>query len=154
MTYSQEVHGRGAAHAADYLSGWRRARADLANFHKQLHEHETRAQTAQLKNLLEPLLTLADNFRAMTVHLPADLKDHPWAAGVMHIARQLDTVLSQYNAQEIKAEGEQFNPHLHEAIAQVQRDDVPAGTIITVVQNGYLLRDEVLRPARVKVAHK
>ena len=71
--------------------------------------------------------------------------------GVEITARQLDSVFQKYNVATINPEGEKFDPHRHQAISQVESDQ-EAGTVVTVLQKGYLLYDRVLRPALVIVA--
>ena len=66
--------------------------------------------------------------------------------------RELYAVLAQHEGNVIDAEGGQFDPSLHEAMAQVQDDSAAANSVIEVLQKGYQLRDRLLRPARVVVA--
>ena len=55
---------------------------------------------------------------------------------------------------EIEAPGEAFDPNVHEAMAQIENDSAAPGSVVEVLQKGYLLRDRLLRPARVVVAKK
>jgi len=72
--------------------------------------------------------------------------------GVELVQRELYAVLAQHQVQVIEAEGSEFDPSLHEAMAHVQDDSAPPNTVIEVLQRGYQLRDRLLRPARVVVA--
>jgi molecular chaperone GrpE len=61
-------------------------------------------------------------------------------------------VLERYGIRKIIPINEPFNPHLHQAVMEMQRADVPAGTVVQVFQAGYVIEDRVLRPAMVAVA--
>ena len=71
--------------------------------------------------------------------------------GVELTARQLDSVFDKFAIRALVPQGEKFDPHRHQAISQVQSDQEP-GTVVSVLQKGYLLHDRVLRPALVTVA--
>lgn len=151
--YSSQIHSHPDPKAAEYLAGWQRARAELDNFRKKVSRDQVAHNQQQLRVIIEPLLQLNDNFRAMIDHLPEDLADHPWVQGVTHVARQLSALLEQYNVQVIEAKnGDLFDPHQHEAIEQVAGNDVRSGHIVSTVQVGYQLSGAVIRPAKVKVA--
>jgi molecular chaperone GrpE len=72
--------------------------------------------------------------------------------GVELVQRELYAVLAQHEVHVIDAQGSEFDPALHEAMAQVQDDAAPPNTVIEVLQRGFQLRDRLLRPARVVVA--
>jgi molecular chaperone GrpE len=72
--------------------------------------------------------------------------------GVELVQREFYAVFAQHEVHVIDAEGSEFDPSLHEAMAQVQDDSVAPNTVIEVLQKGYQLRDRLLRPARVVVA--
>jgi molecular chaperone GrpE len=110
-----------------------------------LHERKVRA-------LVEPLLGLNDNFRAMVEHVPADLQGHPWVQGAVHIARQLNDILAEFQVTVIEPTGEPFDPRFHEAVEHIADTSQPPGTVVSVVQAGYRLNETVVRPAKVKVA--
>ncbi|HBE90299.1 MAG: nucleotide exchange factor GrpE [Candidatus Andersenbacteria bacterium RIFCSPHIGHO2_12_FULL_46_9] len=150
MLHSSEIHS--ISKASEYLSGWQRAQADLDNYRRRVHQ-EQHQQNAQVKRrLIYDLMPLIDNFRAITIHLPADLKDNVWAQGVLHVARQLEQLLHQYEVVPINESGQPFNPILHEAVATVKDDAVSSGSVVEVMQTGYRIGDQVIRPAKVKVA--
>ena len=61
-------------------------------------------------------------------------------------------MLERYGIKRIQPINEPFNPHLHQAVMEIQRTDVPAGTVVQVFQAGFTIEDRVLRPAMVAVA--
>jgi molecular chaperone GrpE len=68
------------------------------------------------------------------------------------IARQLGETLKKYGVVEVPAADLPFDPNVHEAVVREETESVAPGTVIGVLQKGYLLNDRLLRPARVKVA--
>jgi molecular chaperone GrpE len=148
----QAHHGGESPKEKEYLEGWQRSRAELVNFRKRVAEQQSAYSQQALKQVIEPLLSLADNLRTMLAHQPAELKDHPWVTGVAHIARQMDQVLAEYGVTLIGETGSEFDPTLHEAIEHVDSAEHPSGQVVAVVQAGYRLGDDVIRPARVKVS--
>ena len=136
----------------EYLSGWQRARAEVMNLQSRMSQEEERHREKVTKEVTHELLALSDNFQAMVKHVPEELSGHPWTQGVLHIARQMEGILEDFNIKTIEAEGQQFDPNLHEAIEQTSETKLATGTVIEVLQPGYLMGSEVIRPAKVKVA--
>lgn len=132
----------------EYLQGWKRARAELDNFKKRIASDAERQREYMKRDLIEPMLSLADNFEAITAHVPAELQDNPWTQGVLHVVRQLQDILSGYGVEVIDAIDVEFNPAIHEASEPGGED---ASTVGEVVRKGYKIGDTVIRPAQVKV---
>ncbi|MDA1168844.1 MAG: nucleotide exchange factor GrpE [bacterium] len=130
----------------EYLEGWKRARADLENVQKRMNDTRIQERAILKRTIAEPLIVLADNFRSLIEHAP-DTKD-PWAAGVLHVARQFDQILEEFGVELIQDTGIVFDPVIHEAIEEVEGEE---GKIIEVVQVGYKIGDITVRPAKVKV---
>jgi molecular chaperone GrpE len=74
--------------------------------------------------------------------------------GVELVERELVATLTKHGLGVIRAEGERFDPSLHEAMAQVEDEAADEGTVVQVLERGYLLRDRLLRPARVVVSKR
>ncbi|HEX5957595.1 MAG TPA: nucleotide exchange factor GrpE, partial [Hyphomicrobiaceae bacterium] len=72
--------------------------------------------------------------------------------GVTLTERELLNVLDRHGIKRLQPMNEPFNPHMHQAVTQVPRTDVPNGTIVEVYQAGFTIADRVLRPAMVGVA--
>jgi len=150
MVHSSQIHGFNQA--LEYLSGWQRARAELDNFRRRVQQEQAQQAQQAKRRLIYDLMPLVDNFRAITMHLPPSLQDDVWAQGVLHVARQLDQLLSQYDVVPINQSGQPFDPVLHEAVATVKNKAVSSGYVVEVLQSGYKLGEQVIRPAKVKVA--
>ena len=151
MTHAHHLHGGPSPKEQSYLDGWQRTLAELKNFQQRTREQYVSQNIQVKRQLLEPLLQLADNFQAIVAHMPTEFKDNAWAQGVLHVARQFDQVLTDYQLKKIGAAGEVFDPTKHEAGEHVP-GATESGAVVEVVQVGYQLDDTVMRPAKVKVA--
>ena len=80
--------------------------------------------------------------------IPDNITDATWADGIKLIHRKLQSVLQSQGLTDIEAEGENFDPHLHEAMLS---GDGEEGKVVEVLQRGYKLHDRVIRPTTVKV---
>jgi molecular chaperone GrpE len=151
MKHSREIHSN-SGKAKEYLAGWKRSRAELVNFQARVSSDQIDRDKRNQRQVIEDLMPVVDNFQAIIAHMPTELSDSSWAEGVLHVAKQLEQVLAQYNVKKIKAEGAKFDPMQHEAIDMVKNKKITSGYIIEVLQPGYTMGDEVIRPAKVKVA--
>lgn len=138
--------------AEDNHNRFLRAQADFDNYRRRTQkEKEELAQYASLK-LVSQLLPVLDNFeRALQSGGDAQGSDS-FAKGVEMIYRQLMQVLEAEGLRRMDAAGTPFDPELHQAIMQVESEAHEEGTVVEVVQNGYWLKDKVIRPAMVKVS--
>lgn len=152
MLPATSIHGLGLEREREYLAGWQRAQAELANFRRRMYEQRA-AESARLRHqAVQPLLTLADQLRTAAAALPADLAEHSWVQGVLHIARQLDAVLVALGLTVIDEVGAPFDPRHHEAVSEQASAAHATGTVLVVHQPGYRIGEHVIRPAKVTVA--
>jgi molecular chaperone GrpE len=133
----------------EYLADARRVAADFDNYRKRaVRDQESlvaRAHERLVKELLPVLDDLERALEAAAQHEEAKLEE-----GVELVERQLRSVLEREGLVEIETNGT-FDPHVHEALL-TQPSDAEDGSILQVIQKGYLLGDRVLRPARVVIA--
>jgi molecular chaperone GrpE len=135
---------------ADHLDQLRRLAAEFDNYKKRMaREHEELRQRAAERLLHDLLPVLDDLERALGAFETAE--NEAIADGVSLVHRALWTLLEREGVAELDPTGELFDPHRHEALLS-QPADAPEGTILEVIQKGFLLGDRVLRPARVVVA--
>ena len=125
--------------------------ADFENFRKRVererHEEYRRA-TGHSIQLLLPVLDTCE--RALAAHDdPAYVE---YRKGVELIYKQLWEALAKQGLQRIEAQGKSFDPHVHQAIERVETDEHEDGSVIDVLQPGYIFHGRVLRPATVRVA--
>ena len=152
--FSGEEIERMAGQLVENRDKYVRLLADFDNFRRRAHKDREDVIQFGHENLVKDLLSTVDNLDRAIEH--AHQKDGGDLAsllqGVELVQRELYAVLGQHEVQVIDAVGSEFDPSLHEAMAQVQDDSVPPNTVIEVLQTGYQLRDRLLRPARVVVA--
>ncbi|MEX1112719.1 MAG: nucleotide exchange factor GrpE [Candidatus Andersenbacteria bacterium] len=151
MIYASTIHSVTADKTQEYLDGWKRARAELANVQSRIEEETQQSRQRIRRDLIEELLAVADNFYALAVHVPENLVNDPWAQGVLHISRQFDQTLADLGVTVIDPVGQVFNPSEHEAVEKIESSEHAKDDIAEVLQRGYALGDTVMRPAKVKV---
>lgn len=135
----------------EYLDGWKRAKADLANYKKdELKRFEVFAKFSQ-GALIQEIISVLDSFDLALISdkIKSDPKEEK---GLYLIRQQLEDILGKNGLERIIiSAGSPFDPALQEAIAQVESDK-PPGSIVEEVERGYLLNGKLIRPARVKVS--
>ncbi len=138
--------------ANEYLDGWQRARAEFANYKKRVEREQ--AQTYQLASsaVLKKFLDVVDDLERALKNCPPELAATEWAQGIELIYRKLLSIMEAEGVTKIEAEGQLFDPNLHEAISHEEVEGFSEGQIIEVVKQGYLVGERVLRPAMVRVA--
>ncbi len=129
----------------EYLSGWQRAKADYINQEKETDRQKIAwVKFANLELILN-LLSIVDSFDQSAKNVTNNLKNDQWVKGVLKIKDQLESFLQSQGVEKIKTIGEKFNPEFHEVIEKKGEGQ----EIIKQVQAGYLMRDQVIRPAKV-----
>lgn len=144
-----------AAQAAEWKDKCLRVAADLDNFRKRAAREKIETSKYATQQLLGRLLPTIDHFEAALQHVDP-------AAGVPAIQSlvdglkmtlgQLHTVLREAGVEVVNAEGQHFDPQLHEAVQHLESADHPAGKVIQQLRKGYKLSDRLLRPATVVVS--
>lgn len=130
----------------EYKSTLKRIRADFENYKRRTARHFEEIGEFARAELLKEFLPIVDNFERA---LP--FEDNPYAQGVQMIYRQLMDTLQKQGVKKMEVLGKPFDPNLHEAVGWVESDD-EEGVILEEVQSGYLYKDKLLRPAKVKVS--
>jgi molecular chaperone GrpE len=141
------------AQAAEYLDGWQRSRAELANARKRFEKE--RSEAGQLANgtLLRKILPVVDDLDRAMKTVPDDLRQATWVDGVALIQRKFHSVMESEGVKPIEVKpGDKFDPAWHEAVTHEEHDNHKEGEIIAEVQKGYQFGSQVLRPALVRVA--
>lgn len=140
------------AKEAEYLDGWQRARAELANARKRFQREQQQAYTNAQADILVRLLPTVDDFERAIETLPDNLLGLTWIEGVMLIQRKLALLLEQAGVSAIDAVGQEFDPFSHEAVTHEPSGDIPEAQVISELQKGYRMGDRVLRPSMVRVS--
>ena|SRR5215212_3393157 len=131
-----------------------RKAAELENVRKQNAQRVQKASRDGMRRVAAELLPALDDFERALAHAEAEESDeeHHLTAGIRLVQLKMLDALRRAGIEPYSPKGEPFDPHLHEAVAQHPADGAEQGTVLEVVQNGYRLGDDVLRPARVVVA--
>ncbi|TDL82241.1 nucleotide exchange factor GrpE [Peribacillus frigoritolerans] len=128
-----------------------RVQADLDNFRRRARLDLEAAQKYRSQNLITEILPALDNFeRALKIDTD-DEKTQSLLQGMDMVYRQLVQALQNEGIEAIQAEGQPFDPHLHQAVMQVEDDQYESNVVIEEFQKGYKLKDRIIRPAMVKV---
>jgi molecular chaperone GrpE len=129
-----------------------RSQADFANYKKRAAREKDDAIKYANTSLLEKLVPILDNFELGLSAARGEGEKSPIFSGMSMILKQLNDFLADNGVQPIEAEGEKFDPNLHEAIAREASDEVPEGTVLRQMRRGYRLKDRLLRPSSVVVS--
>lgn len=134
--------------AAGYLTQWQRAAADYQNLKRRTEQE--REEYARLANtaLILNLLPAVDDFDRALANVDPAIAGSTWVEGVQAIQRKLKGALEAAGVSEIRAEGEPFDPNIHEAISSAPGEH---GSVVAEAQRGYRLGNRVIRPALVVV---
>jgi molecular chaperone GrpE len=104
------------------------------------------------------MLTVADNFQRAIDNVPAEARENAEPAfrtlieGIELTERDMLKALERHGVKRLEPQGQKFDPNLHQAMFEVPDPSVPSGTVVQVMQTGYVIGDRVLRPALVGVA--
>lgn len=129
-----------------------RAVADLQNYRRRASQEMLQRQQYANEDLLAQLLPVADNCSQALAGICETDDPECIIKGVEMIIAQLHDFMQRYGVEQINPLGEKFDPQFHEAVEAVPTEDTEPDTIVGVVQPGYMLRDRLLRPAKVRVA--
>lgn len=127
-----------------------RALADFDNYRRRIEREQANAASSGKREIILALLEILDGFELALQHAedaPSSLSE-----GIKAVYRRLLTLLEQQKVEPIRSLGEAFDPRIHEAIDSSPSDQYQPGTVIEEIQRGYRRGDDLLRPARVRVA--
>lgn len=133
-----------------------RAAAETENVRRRLEREKQDASAYAMTSFARDLLGVADNLRRALDALPAGVRDNQnvqtIVTGVEMTEKELLNVLSRHGVSRIEALGQKLDPHLHQAMLEVEHDTAEPGTIVQELQAGYVIKDRLLRPSLVSVA--
>lgn len=135
---------------AELTDALQRERADAVNLRRRYEEQIASLQSLAKASVVRELLPVIDSFERALKHVPNDLADNDYVKGIQGVVKQFEKTLEQLGVQKIKTVGESFNPHLHEAVS-MEEGDGDNEIVSEELQSGYILGDEVLRHAMVRV---
>jgi molecular chaperone GrpE len=143
---------------ADMKDRLLRTLAEMENLRKRTEREVTDARLYGVASFARDVLGVADNIRRALDAVPAEARAHANAGmkalvdGVELTERELLKALEKNGVRQFTPHGEKFDPNVHQAMFEVPDPSVPAGSIVQVMQPGYMIGERVLRPALVAVA--
>jgi molecular chaperone GrpE len=145
------------AQAADYKDQALRAMAEAENTRRRMQRDRDEAVKHAPAILAKDILTVADNLRRAIEHVPQDALAYDealanLATGVELTERLLLSAFEKHAIRQINPVGEKFDSNFHQAMFEVPGTGQPQGTVVQVMEPGYLIHDRLLRPALVGVA--
>jgi molecular chaperone GrpE len=144
--------------AAEFKDRLLRTLAEMENLRKRTAREVADAELRGVTSFARDMLSVADNIRRALDAVTPEARSSAEAAakalidGVELTERELLKALEKNGVRQFSPEREKFDPNLHQAIFEIPDASVPAGSVVQVVQPGYMLGDRVLRPALVGVS--
>jgi molecular chaperone GrpE len=135
-----------------------RTLADMENLRKRTEREIADSRLYSVTSFARDLLVVADNMRRALEAVPAELRSAAESGGKALIdgieltERELLKALEKNGVRQFTPQGEKFDPNVHQAMFEIPDATVPAGSVVQVVQPGYMIGDRVLRPALVGVS--
>ena len=133
-----------------YMDQFTRARADYQNLRRRVEQDQATARQQAARDILLQLLPVVDDFERAMSNAPEAADQQTWVAGTRMVGKKLLGVLERYGVRRYESVGSPFDPKRHEAVAT----DGDGSTVVEAYQDGYLLGDQVLRPAMVRTGDR
>ncbi len=131
-----------------------RQMAEFENFRKRSEKEKSAMFETGAKNVIEKILPVVDNFERGLATVPENEKDSPFVDGMNKVYKQLITELETLGVKPIEAVGKEFDPNFHNAVMQVENDELEPGTVAQELLKGYMYRDTVVRHSMVAVVQE
>jgi molecular chaperone GrpE len=141
-----------AAERDEYLDIAQRSRAEFENYQKRAQRDREQERKYAYTPLVLDLLPVIDNLDRAIAAARQSGDAGPLVQGVSMVQTQFLEQLKRHGITRMAADGQPFDPNLHQAVMQQPSADVAPGTVVQVLEHGYLNHDRVLRPAKVIVS--
>ena len=128
-----------------------RQMAEFENFRKRSEKEKSQMFDMGAKTIIEKILPVIDNFERGLAAVPDDKKDDPFITGMDKVYKQMLTELDAAGVKPIECVGQEFDPDFHNAVMQVENDELESGTVAQELQKGYMYKDSVVRHSMVSV---
>ena len=119
----------------------KRQMAEFENFRKRTDKEKGQMFDMGARTIVEKILPVIDNFERGLASVPEENQDDPFVSGMQMVYKQLMTELEAAGVKAIECAGEEFNPDFHNAVMQVESEELESGTIAQELQKGYLYKD-------------
>ena len=135
----------------EYLDNWKRERADFLNYKNEGSKRITALTQYINASMILRFFPILDNFYLAEKDLSEKAKKDNNIKGFLQIKKQIESFLEGEGITTIESVNEKFDPNFHEVVEVIEKKGVESGIIIEEVQKGYKIKDQLLRPAKVKV---
>lgn len=129
----------------------KRQMAEFENFRKRSEKEKSQMFDMGAKTIVEKILPVIDNFERGLAAVPDDKKDDPFITGMDKVYKQMLKELDAAGVKPIECVGQEFDPDFHNAVMQVENDELESGTVAQELQKGYMYKDSVVRHSMVSV---
>jgi molecular chaperone GrpE len=129
-----------------------RLMADFDNYRRQIALKQKDWAFQATENIILSICDVVDNFERAVSQLSDSLKEEPVVQGILHIEKQLSSLLEKEGVEKIEAINKDFDPNIHEAIAHIP-SEMEEDKVVAVIQNGYKMKGKLIRAARVAVSN-
>ena len=129
----------------------KRQMVEFENFRKRSEKEKSQMFDMGAKTIVEKILPVIDNFERGLAAVPDDKKDDPFITGMDKVYKQMLTELDAAGVKPIECVGQEFDPDFHNAVMQVENDELESGTVAQELQKGYMYKDSVVRHSMVSV---
>lgn len=135
-----------------------RAAAEMENLRKRTERDVADTRSYAIAGFARDMLSATDALSRALVVVPAEVRESAEGTlkslieGIELAERETQRLLAKHGVTKIEAAGQKFDPHKHQAMFEVPNPNVPEGTVVQVVQEGFAIGERVLRPAMVGVA--
>jgi molecular chaperone GrpE len=137
------------------MKRWQQAQADLANARRRAQQEQEQFLLLAANQAMALVLPALDSLERAFGTLPESLHRLTWIEGISLVDFQLRRVLEAHGVSAFEPRpGDKLDPTRHQAIADADTTEHPAGSVVDVVQRGYEIQGRVLRPALVRVARE
>ena len=128
-----------------------RLQADFDNYRRRTNTEKEQLSTFVTANVVSKFLKVLDNFERAEASVTKTKDIEGVIEGMKHIRRQFENTFKELNVVEIEAEGQKFDPNLHEAVMRSSNPELEDETFDMVFEKGYKIYDKVIRHSKVRV---
>lgn len=136
---------------AELTDRLQRLMAEFDNYRKRTEKEKATQYDLGVISFAEKILPVVDDFERGLASVPEEKREEPVYTGMDMIYKRLQKALAEKGIEPMNAEGKEFDPNLHNAVLQVENDELPENTVVTELQKGYTYKGMVVRHAMVSV---
>lgn len=149
----EELKPQGPSEIEELNNKYLRLYAEFDNYRRRVNRDKEEQTKYGNESLVYELLPIMDSLELALKHAPEELQTGI-VQGVVMTLKELQRTLEKFGVSKIEAAGKEFDPSIHHAMTQVEREDLEEKMVAEELRTGYLYRDKVLRPSLVAVSLK